>query len=392
MASEDPPLSARAEAEAYISRESFHKKFTVPSTADHGDLTFSYCDVGLTPETATGTSEVPVILFHPGLFASRYIGVSLDALARHLGVRILTIDRPGFGSSTKVDVEKRVDVWVEMVPLLLAHLNIPHITIVSHCAGTVYALNLLYRGRGLLNPERPLSVLLAPWVDPQHSKVAIMQAAQYVPGPAYSLFNGISRFAARGMMTTVSSSEAVFNAFGMGKPSEEEERAVKSWSRENSLKLEKECGLSTKMQGALQLQTLEHIFAESTAGSSDEARHCARKTTPGSWGKADDYEVFVKDVAEQERSGNGSKPGEGSVESSVATKLRVMAFFAETDHIVGDGGRKYVEKCWRGSPNEFDDAFEFSSKTIAGSGHDALVVGFDVWKEIVSYIHGSEVE
>ncbi|KAJ6780835.1 hypothetical protein PWT90_00522 [Aphanocladium album] len=387
MATEDPPLSARAEAEAYISRDSFHKKFTIPSTADHDELTFSYCDVGLTPETAADASQAPVIVFHPGLFASRYIGVSLDALAKHLGVRILTIDRPGFGSSTKVPVEKRVDIWVEMVPLLLAHLNIPHITIVSHCAGTVYALNLLYRARGLLNPERPLSVLLAPWVDPQHSKVAIMQAAQYIPGPAYSLFNGISRFAARGMMTTVSSSEAVFNAFGMGKRSEEEERAVRSWSQENSLKLEKECGLSTKMQGALQLQTLEHIFAETTAGSSDEARHCARKSAPGSWGKADDYGVFVKELAEQERSRKENDADEASV-----TKLRIMAFFAETDHIVGEGGRKYVEKCWRSPTNEFDDAFEFSAKTIAGSGHDELVVGFDVWKEIVAYIHGSETQ
>ncbi|OAQ99892.1 hypothetical protein LLEC1_02381 [Akanthomyces lecanii] len=387
MAAQDPPASARAEAAAYISRDSFHKKFTVPATASHGALAFSYSDVGVSPEEQTGTTQAPVVVFHPGLFASRYVGVNLHALAKHLGIRVLTVDRPGFGTSTTVPVEKRVDIWVEIVPLLLAQLNIPHITIVSHCAGTVYALNLLYKCRGILNPERPMAVLLAPWVDPQHSKMTLMQAAQWIPSPAYSLFNGLSRFAARGMMSTVSSSEAVFNAFGMGKRSEEEEETVQSWAKNNSLKLEQECGLSLKLQGALQLQTVEHIFSESTAGSSDEARHCARKAPPGSWGEADDYTGFVKRLAQQERSRIGNRVDGGS-----AAKLKVMAFFAATDHIVGEGGREYVQHCWRGTPSEFDEAFNFSSKTIARSGHDELVVGFDIWKEIAANIHGTATQ
>lgn len=212
-----------------------------------------------------------------------------------------------------------------------------------------------------------------------------MQAAQWIPSPAYSLFNGLSRFAARGMMSTVSSSEAVFDAFGMGKrEEEEEEETVQSWDKANSLKLERECGLSLKLQGALQLQTVEHIFSESTVGSSDEARHCARKASPGSWGKADNYTVFVRELAEQERSRNV-----GQADGSSAARLKVMAFFAASDHIVGEGGREYVEKCWRGTPSEFDDFFSFSSQTVAGSGHDGLVVGFDIWKEIAANIHGT---
>lgn len=141
------------------------------------------------------------------------------------------------------------------------------------------------------------------------------------------------------------------------------------------------------MQGALQTQTVEHIFSENTAGSSDEARTCARKAPQGSWGKADDYVVYVKEVAQQERSRNGN-----NAEGTSAAKLKVMAFFAATDNIVGEGGRKYVEKCWQGTPGEFDDAFDFRYKTIAGSGHDELVVAFDVWKEIVANIRGTETQ
>lgn len=93
MAAQDPPPSARAEAGAYISRDSFHKKFTVPATASHGALTFSYSDVGVSLEEQSGATQAPVVVFHPGLFASRYVGVHLHALAKHLGIRVLTVDR-----------------------------------------------------------------------------------------------------------------------------------------------------------------------------------------------------------------------------------------------------------------------------------------------------------
>lgn len=64
------------------------------------------------------------------------------------------------GSSTNVPLEKRVSIWVETLPKLLAHLDIKHVTVLSHCAGTVYALNTLYQCRDILHPKRPQVVLL----------------------------------------------------------------------------------------------------------------------------------------------------------------------------------------------------------------------------------------
>lgn len=231
-------------------------------------------------------------------------------------------------------------------------------------------------------------MLSAPWVDPQHSKVTIMQAAQYVPGPAYSLFNGLSRFAARGIMTTVSSSQAVLSTFGFGKPSDEEEQVIKNWSQGNSAEIEKLCGVSRKMQGALEVQTLEHIFSESTKGSSDEARHCARKIPPGSWGNADDYSVFVKDLAKLEL----SRREDRTDATTPVARLHVNAFFATVDSIVGEGGQKYVNKCWNGSEGEFTEAFDFDSKTITGSDHDGLVMSVEMWREVAACIHGTTGE
>lgn len=187
-------------------------------------------------------------------------------------------------------------------------------------------------------------------------------------------------------MITVSSSQAVLSNFGLGGPSEEQEQVAKSWAQKNAIAIEELCGLSTKMQGALQEQTLRRIFSESTGGSSDEARHCARKASQNSWGRADDYQVFARDIAELERSRlNGS-------DAAGRTKLKVRGFFATSDIIIGEGGRKYATKCWAGADGEFDDAFDFKGNTIQGSDHDGLVVSVDVWKEIVAEIRGASAE
>lgn len=64
------------------------------------------------------------------------------------------------GHSTNVALHQRVSVWVELVPRLLAHLNIEHVSLVSHSNGTIYLLNTLYHCRGILHPEKPFVGLL----------------------------------------------------------------------------------------------------------------------------------------------------------------------------------------------------------------------------------------
>jgi hypothetical protein len=64
------------------------------------------------------------------------------------------------GESTNVALEQRIPVWVELVPLLLAHLGIKHVALVSHSAGTMYLFNTLHYCREILHPERPFVALL----------------------------------------------------------------------------------------------------------------------------------------------------------------------------------------------------------------------------------------
>ena len=64
------------------------------------------------------------------------------------------------GSTTDVPLAQRMSVWVEIVPRLLAHLGIQHVTLASHSAGTMYLLNTLWSCRDILDPHHPRVTLL----------------------------------------------------------------------------------------------------------------------------------------------------------------------------------------------------------------------------------------
>ena len=168
-----PPPPPATDAQAYLAHPRFHQTFTLPATASHGALVFSYAEAGRegkrrgendesVPDDEEEEEDIPTVLLIPGMFASRYMATwpAVHAVAARMGVRVLAVDRPGMGASSEVPLAQRVPVWLELVPALLRHLGIRHVALVSHSAGTIYALNTLYRCRDVLHPKRPLVALL----------------------------------------------------------------------------------------------------------------------------------------------------------------------------------------------------------------------------------------
>lgn len=80
-------------AAEYLAQDWFHRRFILPATAEHDELQVSYADVGSAPKQGHDGSHFPTVLFIPGMFASRYLGVWMHAIAEKLGVRVLIIDR-----------------------------------------------------------------------------------------------------------------------------------------------------------------------------------------------------------------------------------------------------------------------------------------------------------
>lgn len=82
--------------------------------------------------------------------------------------------RPGLGGSTPVDLQIRIDVWLETVPALMQILGLEHIALGSHSAGTIYLLNTMLKLPHLLSPTKPY-VIMACKLFPIRSVVYITQ-------------------------------------------------------------------------------------------------------------------------------------------------------------------------------------------------------------------------
>lgn len=83
----------------------------------------------------------------------------MHVMAERAGVRMIVVDRPGMGGSTDVPLAKRFEVWVDLVPRLLAHLEIQRVSLASHSSGTMYLFNTWAKCRDFVNPV----ILLLGW-------------------------------------------------------------------------------------------------------------------------------------------------------------------------------------------------------------------------------------
>ncbi|KAH6616611.1 hypothetical protein C7974DRAFT_318663, partial [Boeremia exigua] len=168
----------------------FHKSYVLPPNLDtgrHAPYRVSYADYGDPDSNA-------VVLFCGALMGTRFCYSLLDQMAKEYKVRIIHPDRPGIGGSQSVDLDKRIQTWLEMVPLLLAHLNITHVSLASHSGGDVYLLNTLLTYPYLLHPGTPYVCFFAPWVHHSNSKISQLRAAELLPAPLLGKFVSVVRF------------------------------------------------------------------------------------------------------------------------------------------------------------------------------------------------------
>lgn len=79
----------------FIHDDRMHRELTLPATAKHDALNVSYADVGQlpAPSGAGSVADHPTVLFIPGMFASRFLSLTLHTIAEKLGVRVLVVDR-----------------------------------------------------------------------------------------------------------------------------------------------------------------------------------------------------------------------------------------------------------------------------------------------------------
>ncbi|KAJ5818490.1 hypothetical protein N7474_004081 [Penicillium riverlandense] len=320
-----------------ISSTRFHRRVTLDTAC--GPLTVSFAEIGC----ITG----PALLFVPGMFASRYVGIPLHAFAERAGVRLLVVDRPGMGASTDVPLDRRLATWVNLLPRLLAYLGITRVNLVAHSAGTIYLLNTWAK--------------CPPWVDPAYSRVTAMQMAQYVPTKAFTLWHLIPRFFVTQASPVLASSGAMFR-----------QKSSQSSAAVEVSRSSLDYGVSRAEQAELFRLALPFMHHENTVGANSEALQCLRKSD-SDWGVCSDYAQCAQMLAASEQSTGGP--------------VSLRAYFASTDALVGSRGQRYFEQCWQAPGVE---AIDFISTTIDKTDHDTLIQSVEVWGAIFASIGGRQ--
>ena len=90
----------------------------------------------------------PVLIFHD-LWGNRNLRHPDDAILTRLGIRLIGVDRPGYGMSTRHPERGMMDV-VDDVMLLSKALQFEHFSVLGYSAGGPYALACAYRFPGIV--------------------------------------------------------------------------------------------------------------------------------------------------------------------------------------------------------------------------------------------------
>ncbi|KAB8664834.1 hypothetical protein FH972_026258 [Carpinus fangiana] len=331
-------------------RADLHRSFTLPASAAHTTLRVSYSIAGPSVSNDATSPSIPTLLFIGGMFGGRYMCSSLNHLATRIGVRVVAVDRPGLGGSTGVPTAQRLAVWLETVPALLAHLNIQHVALASHSAGTIYCLNTLLQLSGIL-PKRPYVALLAPWVHPAQSGVLAMKAVTCIPNFVMGAWSDVNRFVASKIMPATSWSTGFFSR---------DDEKVDPKLRQA---IEETCGQTYEEVCQESKLLNKYRMAENMKGGNDEALVCAKKAGPGTWGLCEDYPKFLELLKAKYADASLGMRGE-------PTKLKVQVFLAESDFMIGEKGGSYFEGCWRDA--SLSESVDFESSTVPGTNHDSV--------------------
>ena len=365
----------------------FHKSYVLPPNPDtsrYAPYRVSYADFGDPDSDA-------VVLLCGASMGTRSCYSPLDQLAKVYNVRIIRPDRPGIGGSQPVDLEKRIQTWLgrclwahksdlrcanvaEMVPLLLAHLNITHVSLASHSGGDIYLLNIMLTYSCLLHSETSYVCFFAPWV------VCILKDTTCDPW----LFESTLMQDLKDSMHRSNSSQASMSAPA---PIPLTPTALSMRTRGTSLFSNDEPGGLSLDDNLVVEELRRHItsflFAECMDGISADVRLFLRKPRSVAWCSSvfwSDFDYAVPLISRMIDEEDGTD-GFGRL-------WLVDTFHAQTDAMVGEKGKVWFDSCWmshHSTPGRFSkenmhssylpfrDSYRYRSQVVEGAEHNYLM-------------------
>jgi len=211
----------------------------------------------------------------------------------------------------------------------------------------------------ILLPSAPTVILLAPWVHPSKSSVGLLHTASILPA---KLVKGSIR-AVPYLSTSVIpvfQKPLAFLSSSLPKSAPKIEQTNGGPTR--AQRFQTECGQSEKDRDAVFNYIMKVFFAENTSGAADEALLCL-KSEGTSWGVCEDYTIYVGTLAEK------------LCGQHFSAKLSVHAIFSGKDFMIGSGGMKYFDDCWK--REDVKDVISYESDEHMRSTHDSVATPED---------------
>jgi pimeloyl-ACP methyl ester carboxylesterase len=235
---------------------------------------------------------------------------------------------------------------VEVIPALLQHLAIQHVSVACHSAGTVSALDIVLHFPEILHPERPYLAIGGPWILPKHTGSTALHIAHSLPTSVLNQTDKAARLINNHIGPAVGASFGVsYKLAAKIRPARPAKPSTDANDREGA-----------RLEAQMWPHVIERIYAEGVKGLSTDAVLMMQKGMTG-WSDWGDYDTGIPRLAELLRADG--------------KRLTVDVFFAEEDIVIGDGGTKgprWFDKCW--APH--GDVFEYRSSTVKGTDHDAI--------------------
>jgi hypothetical protein len=260
-----------------------------------------------------------------------------------------------------------------MIPQLLAHLNVEHVSIASHSGGDIYLMNLVLAYPHLLNPDHPYIAFFAPWVHHSHSKMSHLQATQLLPASWIGKFGSLGKFVNQNVIPMVGLSGAFVKGISAPLLRSDPTTAPVALTVSGTTDSEGSVGISRNVFQDIALDDpnavddlrnliTKFVFAESVDGVSADTQLFLKRSVPWStpiveWKDFDDaVQLLSRIISEDHR---------------LAGSNRVWAidcFHGEHDQLVGDKGRDWFNAIW--TPSQ---SYEYRSVVIDGTEHDFLM-------------------
>lgn len=200
--------------------------------------------------------------------------------------------------------------------------------------------------------------MICPWVHPSRSGATTISILKYVPDVILNNWQNIPKFINANIAPVIGFSSGISS--GMSSIVSSGLMSSIKASNASVSDSQNESNEAAARSRAVDSKIIKYVFAESIEGVGQDAMLCMKRGGKRNlWGPWEDHDEYVELLKQQED------------QRTVETMLRVEAFWADSDRMIGKKGAEWFDICWRKDAR--GNNIEYSSRTVESADHETIM-------------------